>query len=49
MGMNLAKDGAADTTDQSSRWEGPLENTPRGYTRANDNLDISNVFKTKNG
>jgi hypothetical protein len=39
MGMNSPKDGAAGTTDQSPRWEGPQENTPRGYIPAKDNPD----------
>jgi hypothetical protein len=33
------KDGAAGTTDQSPRWEGPQENTPRGYQKATDDPD----------
>ena len=37
MGMNSPKDGAPGTTDQSPRWEGPQENTPRGYMPAKDN------------
>ncbi|MGO4839810.1 hypothetical protein AB4144_46945, partial [Rhizobiaceae sp. 2RAB30] len=28
--------GAAGTTDQKPRWEGPLENRPRGYLPARD-------------
>ncbi|MDV4183081.1 hypothetical protein R1521_31730 [Rhizobium brockwellii] len=39
MGMNSPKDGAPGTTDQSPRWEGPQENTPRGYLRAKDDPD----------
>jgi hypothetical protein len=39
MGMNSPKDGAPGTTDQSPRWEGPQENTPRGYMPAKDNPD----------
>jgi hypothetical protein len=37
--MNTPKDGAPGTTDQSPRWEGPQENTPRGYMPAKDNPD----------
>lgn len=37
MGMNSPKNGAPGTTDQSPRWEGPQENTPRGYMPAKDN------------
>lgn len=39
MGMNSLKDGAPGTTDQSPRWEGPQENTPKGYMPAKDNPD----------
>lgn len=39
MGMNAPKDGAPGTTDQSPRWEGPQENTPRGYMPAKDDPD----------
>lgn len=39
MGMNSPKDGAPGTTDQSPRWEGPQENTPRGYMPARDDPD----------
>ncbi len=39
MGMNSPKDGAPGTTDQSPRWEGPPENTPRGYMPAKDDPD----------
>jgi hypothetical protein len=39
MGMNTPRDGAPGTTDQSPRWEGPQENTPRGYLPAKDNPD----------
>ncbi|NEI72524.1 hypothetical protein GR212_23455 [Rhizobium lusitanum] len=39
MGMNSPKDGAPGTTDQSPRWEGPQENTPKGYLPAKDNPD----------
>jgi hypothetical protein len=37
--MNSPKDGAPGTTDQSPRWEGPQEKTPRGYLRAKDDPD----------
>lgn len=40
MGMNSPKDGKPGTTDQSPRWEGPQENTPRGYMPAKDNPDV---------
>lgn len=40
MGMNGPRDGAPGTTDQSPRWEGPQENTPRGYLPAKDNPDV---------
>ncbi len=39
MGMNTPKAGAPGTTDQSPRWEGPQENTPRGYMPAKDHPD----------
>ncbi|MGV1754709.1 hypothetical protein [Agrobacterium sp. CG674] len=39
MGMKSPKEGAAGTTDQSPRWEGPQENTPRGYLPAKDDPD----------
>ncbi|MBB3917314.1 hypothetical protein [Rhizobium fabae] len=39
MGMKSPKNGAPGTTDQSPRWEGPQENTPRGYLPAKDNPD----------
>jgi hypothetical protein len=39
MGMNTPKDGAPGTTDQSPRWEGPQETTPRAYMPAKDNSD----------
>jgi hypothetical protein len=39
MGTTEPKDGAAGTTDQSPRWEGPQENTPRGYQKAADDPD----------
>ena len=37
MALNSPKDGAAGTTEQSPRWEGPQENKPRGYMPAKDN------------
>jgi hypothetical protein len=40
MGMTSPKPGAAGTTDQSPRWEGPEETRPRGYLPAKDNPDI---------
>ena len=39
MGTTTPSDGAPGTTDQSPRWEGPQENTPRGYLPAKDNPD----------
>lgn len=39
MGNTTPRDGAAGTTDQSPRWEGPQENTPRGYLKAKDDPD----------
>jgi hypothetical protein len=39
MGTTTPKDGAPGTTDQSPRWEGPQENTPRGYMPAKDDPD----------
>jgi hypothetical protein len=36
MALDKPKDGTAGTTTQSPRWEGPQENTPRGYMRAKD-------------
>ncbi|MGF6178954.1 hypothetical protein [Ensifer sp. 4252] len=39
MGIIKPKDGAAGTTDQSPRWEGPEETRPRGYLPAKDNPD----------
>jgi hypothetical protein len=39
MGITTPKDGAAGTTEQSPRWEGPKENTPRGYMPAKDDPD----------
>ena len=40
MVTNSPKDGAAGTTEQSPRWEGPQENRPRGYLPAKDNPDV---------
>lgn len=34
--MNTRCNGAAGTTDQKPRWEGPPENRPRGYLPAKD-------------
>jgi hypothetical protein len=39
MGIIKPKDGAAGTTDQSPRWEGPEESRPRGYLPAKDDPD----------
>ena len=39
MAMNAPKAGAAGTTDQSPRWEGPEETRPRGYLPAVDYPD----------
>ncbi|MFB9952350.1 hypothetical protein ACFFP0_26205 [Rhizobium puerariae] len=39
MGMKSPKNGTPGTTDQSPRWEGPRENSPRGYLRARDDPD----------
>jgi hypothetical protein len=39
MGTTIPRDGAPGTTDQSPRWEGPQENTPRGYLKAKDDPD----------
>jgi hypothetical protein len=39
--MDTPKAGAPGTTDQSPRWEGPQENTPRGYMPAKDDPDRS--------
>ncbi len=36
MTIEKPKDGAPGTTEQSPRWEGPQENTPRGYMKAKD-------------
>lgn len=41
MGMKSPKEGAPGTTDQSPRWEGPQENTPRGYLPAKDDPDTA--------
>lgn len=40
MGIIRPKDGAAGTTDQSPRWEGPEKTRPRGYLPAKDDPDI---------
>ncbi|WP_075293242.1 hypothetical protein [Pararhizobium arenae] len=40
MGITSPKDGAAGTTDQSPRWEGPEANRPRGYLPAEDDPDL---------
>lgn len=40
MGMKTPREGAPGTTDQSPRWEGPQENTPRGYLPAEDDPDV---------
>ncbi|WP_165823529.1 hypothetical protein [Metarhizobium album] len=39
MSITSPRDGAPGTTDQSPRWEGPQENTPRGYLPAKDDPD----------
>jgi hypothetical protein len=39
MGITNPKDGAAGTTDQSPRWEGPEKSRPRGYLPAKDDPD----------
>ena len=39
MGIDKPRDGAAGTTDQSPRWEGPEENRPRGYLPPKDDPD----------
>ena len=36
MTIEKPQDGAPGTTEQSPRWEGPQENTPRGYMKAKD-------------
>ncbi len=36
MGQTTPRDGKPGTTDQSPRWEGPEETTPRGYLPALD-------------
>lgn len=36
MSPNQPRDGKPGTTDQSPRWEGPVENRPRGYLPAED-------------
>ncbi|RUM00174.1 hypothetical protein [Rhizobium chutanense] len=48
MGMTTPKDGAAGTTDQSPRWEGPKGNTPRGYLKAKDDPDRNRDAKGEN-
>lgn len=40
MVSNTPADGAAGTTDQSPRWEGPEETRPGGYLPAKDNPDV---------
>jgi hypothetical protein len=40
MAIEKPKDGAAGTTDQSPRWEGPEATRPRGYLPAKDNPDV---------
>lgn len=40
MGIVSPKDGAAGTTDQSPRWEGPKENKPPDYLLAKDDPDM---------
>jgi hypothetical protein len=40
MALNSPKDGAPGTTEQSPRWEGPQENTPRGYLPAKDDPEV---------
>ncbi len=37
---NSPKEGAAGTSDQSPRWEGPQENRPRGYLPAKDDPNV---------
>jgi hypothetical protein len=39
MAIKSPKDGAPGTTEQSPRWEGPQENTPKGYMPAADDPD----------
>lgn len=39
MAKGEARDGASGTTDQSPRWEGPVENRPRGYLPPKDDPD----------
>lgn len=36
MANETPKSGPAGTTDQWPRWEGPQQNTPRGYMHAKD-------------
>jgi len=40
MAINSPKDGTPGTTEQSPRWEGPQENTPRGYMPAKDDPSV---------
>lgn len=40
MSIEKPQDGAPGTTDQSPRWEGPQDNTPRGYMKAKDNPEM---------
>lgn len=40
MAQNTPKDGAPGTTEQSPRWEGPQETTPRGYMPAKDDPNV---------
>jgi len=40
MALNTPKDGAAGTTEQSPRWEGPQGTTPRGYMPAKDDPNV---------
>ncbi|MDM9625202.1 hypothetical protein QTL95_04790 [Rhizobium sp. S152] len=50
MGMNKPTSGAAGTTDQSPRWEGPQENKPGGYLPAKDDPDrIRDANRETNG
>jgi hypothetical protein len=41
MEMDKPKNGAAGTTDQLPRWEGPQENRPPGYLPATDDPDTT--------
>lgn len=40
MNTTSPKNGAAGTTNQSPRWEGPKENRPNGYLPAKDDPEI---------